>query len=109
MAAALRHVAPLTPSPTRRWWRYAGLRALTCPHGHHIPMTARINETGFLRCGKWTDRAARGGHECGAWVFVLAIRGGGCIIAEVSLDEQDEMAQLQTPDAMLRYLGIFPD
>lgn len=95
---------PMTPQPTSRWWDYAHNRMVKCSSGHHIKSTARFNETGFIRCAHWlaADRA-----ECGRWVFVFAIRGSKCIIAEVSLDEQEEMEQLATPSAMLDYLGIF--
>lgn len=102
-ADAPRHQAAVVS--TSRWWKYLTRRGITCPHGHHIPVKSKINETGFLMCDRWIQAERR---ECGLWVFVFAIRGDRCIVAQVSLDEQDEMDQLQTPAAMLDYLGIFP-
>lgn len=78
-------------------------RRIRCPAGHPIPFTQRINETGFVRCGKWNAQS-----ECGLWVFVFAIRGNGVVVAQVSLDEMDEMRDLQTPTEMLSYLRIWP-
>jgi hypothetical protein len=46
--------------------------------------------------------------ECGLWVFIFAIRGAGVVSAQVTLDEMEEMRELQTPTAMLNYLNIFP-
>lgn len=92
--------APMQPS---RWWRYVKKRRIVCPAGHHIPSTFDIPESGFVRCPKHLNRQ---GMECGRWVFIIAIRGGSCIVAEVSPDERQEMEDLSTPAAMLDYLGI---
>ena len=93
-------------SPPTRWWRWIGHRRLSCPLGHAIPPKAEINDTGFLRCDRWMDGE---GSECGRWVFMFAVRGGGAFVAEVTLDEKARMRQLSTPAEMLSYLGIFPD
>lgn len=53
-------------------------------------------------------REATTGVECGLWVFILAIRGSGVVVAQVSLDEMEEMRELHTPMAMLEYLRIWP-
>lgn len=45
---------------------------------------------------------------CGRWVFIFAIRGGGVIVARVEPDERQAMAHLDTPAAVIEYLGIFP-
>lgn len=44
---------------------------------------------------------------CGRWVFLLAVRGGGIIVAEVSKDDRLAMEGLSTPAEMLEYLGVF--
>lgn len=87
-----------------RWWKFVKRRRLACPHGHHIPATVRIPESGFIRCAHWIDGEKR---ECGRWVFVYAIRGGRAVVAEVELAEQDEMEDLATPAEMIDFLGIF--
>lgn len=97
----------MTPQPTGRWWEWVTERRIFCgprPHGHHIPNNARINESGFLHC---THKLPNSLERCGRWTFVLAIRGSGVIVAEVSLDEMNEMQELQTPTAMLDYLGVW--
>lgn len=99
--------APAFKVPAR-WWRYAKRRRITCPAGHHIPEDQNIPEHGFVRCKHWCTDGRSRGHECGHWVFILAIRGGGTIIAQVELNEMRAMEDLSTPTAMLDYLGIFP-
>lgn len=88
-----------------RWWRWVRGRRVSCPVGHVIPVRAEINDTGFIRCD---HRSRDGVGECGRWVFLLAVRGGGAIVAEVALDEKAKMRQLSTPSEMLEYLNIFP-
>jgi hypothetical protein len=100
-AAAL---TPKTGKPTARWWRYLKPRRMTCADGHHFSERARFPESGFLRCEHWIAAEHR---ECGRWIFIYAIRGGGCVVAEVSMDERDEMDELLTPAQMIEYLGIF--
>lgn len=95
---------PLDAKPTLRLWRYLKKRRLACPLGHHFRERAEFPESGFLRCEHYIGAEHR---ECGLWVFILAIRGGGCIVAEVSLDEKTEMEELVTPAQMIEYLGIF--
>jgi hypothetical protein len=90
---------PMSNTPTRRWWRKVNRRRLVCPAGHRIPHTFDVGETGFKRCDK---------HGCDRWSFLFAIRGGGVIVAEVTLDEMTEMEHLSTPTELLDYLGIFP-
>lgn len=93
------------PAPLpQRWWRYVRKGRFFCPLNHHIPKTAEIPEHGFIRCPRHLDRQ---GTECGRWIFVYAIRGGGCIIAEVQLSEMRDMEELATPAAIFEYLGIF--
>jgi hypothetical protein len=98
----------MTPEPTARWWKYVRAGRIFCgpvPGGHHIPNTFKVNESGFVRCDHWMKNEKR---ECGNWVFLYAIRGGGIVIARVSLEEQRDMDSLSTPDEMITYLGIFP-
>jgi hypothetical protein len=93
---------------TSRWWEWLTERRIVCgpaPEGHHIPVTFRLAESGFIRCNHWNGLERR---ECGLWVFALAIRGSGVIVVRVTLDEVDEMKELETPTAMLNYLGIWP-
>jgi hypothetical protein len=108
--------APMTPDPTARWWKYVTAKRLQCPQGHIIPRNSVINETGFVRCtarrGAGTDGRPPGPHvqrdeACGLWVFVFAIVGGGCVVAEVALGEVDDMQRLTTPAQMIEYLGIW--
>lgn len=91
------------PNP-ERWWRYLKRRRLECPVGHHIPEDHNFPEHGFIRCEKRLDR---GGGECDRWVYLFAFRGGGCVVAEVQLNEMRAMEELSTPTAMIDYLGIF--
>ena len=91
--------------PPARWWAYAEKRQLVCPVEHHIPEDQRIPEHGFIRCDEWIHQE---NAECGRWIFLLTIRGGGAIIAEVTLDEMQEMEDLQTPAQMMKYLGVWP-
>ena len=91
-----------------RWWEWVTERRLACgpaPTGHHIPVTFRIADAGFILCQHWIGLERR---ECGLWVFALAIRGSGVIVAGVTLDEVDVMKELETPTAMLSYLDIWP-
>lgn len=92
-----------TPPPPR-WWDYVEEGRLFCPGHHHIPNTFDVTEAGFVRCHHWVDAERR---ECGLWVFIMSIRGGGIIVAAVSLDEKRRMKHLSTPAEMIRYLGIF--
>jgi hypothetical protein len=96
---------PAPPSP--RWWEYVEEGRIFCPAHHHMPNTFDVTEAGFTQCREWVHDSHRR-HECGLWVFVLAIRGGGIIVAAVSPDERRTMrASLSTPAEMIRYLGIF--
>jgi hypothetical protein len=99
--------AALRPDPPSRWWRFLRERRLKCPHGHHIPHTFAVTEAGFVRC---PHRGGPGGDyrtECGAWIFLFAVRGGAIIVAQVELTEVEPMKRLETPAAMLEYLGIW--
>lgn len=51
---------------------------------------------------------AKDAPMCGRWVFLLAIRGGGIVVAEVSRDDRMAMEGFSTPAEMIEYLGIFP-
>jgi hypothetical protein len=53
-------------------------------------------------------RMAKDAPMCGRWIFLLAIRGGGIIMTEVSPDDRKAMRSLSTPAAMIEYLRIFP-
>lgn len=90
---------------SKRWWRWAdSYRRISCPYSHHIPNTFEVNESGFVRCPKWIAAEER---ECGAWLFLLAIRGDGVIVCEVTLADKEKMRRLDTPAAMVSYLGLF--
>lgn len=106
------------PKPPPRWWQYVRPGRLFCPAGHHIPNTFGVTEAGFIRCAHETDvnhrRDVEHGDgprqrpvECGLWVFLLNIRGGGTVVAAVSLDEKRAMEHLSTPAELIEYLGIF--
>jgi hypothetical protein len=96
----------LTPTSDRRprWWRYVHAKQLLCPCQHHIKNVQKINDSGFIQCLHWIAAEQR---ECGLWIFILPIRGGRAIVVEVSEDDTDAMGDLQTPGAMLDFLGIF--
>lgn len=86
-----------------RWWRYATTRrGMVCPDDHPIKEFANFPEHGFLRCHHFN----RGGAQCEHWVFVLAIRVGGVMLAQVDLQEIRDMErrELTTPSAILEYL-----
>ena len=79
-------------------------KQLLCPSQHHIKNSVRITESGFIQCPHWIAAERR---ECGLWVFILPFRGGRAIVVEVTEDDTDAMSELQTPAAMLDFLGIF--
>lgn len=88
-----------------RWWAWAdSYRRVRCPRGHSIPNTFEVPESGFVRCNKWV---AEEHAECGRWVFLLCIRGDGVIVCEVTLEDKGKMRKLDTPAAMVSYLGLF--
>ncbi len=92
-----------------RWWKWAvSRRRVLCPSGHPVPIHAEFLDasSGFIACRHWDTAEKR---ECNRWMFLLAVTGGGSIIAEVTLDEKAKMRQLSTPSEMLDFLGIFPD
>lgn len=106
------------PKPAPRWWQYVRQGRIFCPLGHHIPNTFGVTEAGFVRClhaadtNNRRDVDHRGGApqrpvECGLWVFLLNIRGGGIVVAAVSLAEREAMSHLTTPAELIEYLGIF--
>jgi hypothetical protein len=95
--------SPPAPTPPR-WWEYVEEGRIFCPAHHHIPNTFDVTEAGFVRCNQWIQAERR---ECGHWVFILAIRGGGVVAAAVNLEERRAMKVLSTPAEMIRYLGIF--
>lgn len=95
------------PTPDRRWHEFVSEGRVFCgpkPDGHHLPRTFHVPESGFIRCQHWLANERR---ECGRWIFLYAIRGGRCVVAEVSLDDYRKMAVLSTPAEMIEYLGIF--
>jgi hypothetical protein len=55
-------------------------------------------------CNHWIAAKHR---ECGIWLFLFAVRGGGVIEVAVSLDDKRAMAHLTTPAELIEYLGIF--
>jgi hypothetical protein len=87
-----------------RWRAWAWERRLTCADGHHIPNLANIEETGSLRCSKWI---AKEGRECGRWIWVLSVRGGGFLVVDVSLEDLRRLKELSTPSERIAYLNIF--
>jgi hypothetical protein len=87
-----------------RWKDYIFGGRLRCPCNHSFPTKVEINDTGFIRCDHWIASERR---ECGRWIFLLAVRGGGAIVAEVTLDDKAAMRKLSTPAQMLDYLGLF--
>lgn len=72
--------------------------------GHHIPFTFRIPEHGFIRCA---HRIGADRIECGRWIYLCAMRGGGVIVAEVHLSELKYVESLQTPTEVLDHLGVW--
>lgn len=92
------------PKPAPRWWQYVRAGRLFCPVGHHIPNTFGVSEAGYVRCNHWIDAERR---ECGLWIFLFNVRGGGIVTAAVSLVEKDAMSHLTTPAELIEYLGIF--
>lgn len=96
---------PAATAP-KRWWRYLDRRRIACPLGHHIPEKQVFPESGFIRCQHWINDGRSKGYECGKWIFLFAIRGGGTIVAEVELKEMRQMEEMATPTAMLDFLQI---
>lgn len=91
----------------RRWSQFVHFRRIMCPAGHHLKHDQDFNESGYIRCKHWIASESR---ECGHWVFVFAVRGGG--IVEVELfgpEEKDRLRELSTPTEVLEYLGIFDE
>lgn len=77
-------------------------KRIACPCGHHVPRDFRVTESGLVRCPKWN-----GATECGAWLYLFAIRGGGIVVAQVELAEVDRLEQLHTPGEIIDFLGIW--
>ena len=80
-----------------RWWTYVRDHQVRCPAGHALSTRSEIPEHGFIRCG-----------DCTRWLFLLVVRGGHVIVAEVAPHERDAMQRLASPAAMIQYLEIFP-
>lgn len=95
------HPVPKRPA---RWWQYVRAGRIFCPVGHHIPNTFDVTEAGYVRCNHWVD-ADRA--ECGLWIFLFNVRGGGVVTVAVSLEEKAAMTYLTTPAELIEYLGIF--
>lgn len=97
--------APALTSPQRRPWYFVrNRRKLVCSVGHHIADEFRTNESVAVRCKhRYTKQS-----DCGRWMFLIALPGTGGIVAEVTLDEIDEMNDLADATAVLDYLGIMP-
>lgn len=95
---------PLTDQPTSRWWDYVASRRLVCPAGHHFKNNWHPLESGLIQCSKWIADEKR---ECGLWIFAFVVRGGKCVIAEVTQAETSRLAELTTPAEVIDYLGIF--
>jgi hypothetical protein len=89
----------------KRFWRFVNFRRVMCPAGHHIKHDFDFNEVGFIPCRHWMGDEKR---ECGRWIFLFAIRGGGIIEVEVwDMADKDKIKELSTPAQMIEYLGIF--
>jgi hypothetical protein len=103
-------LTPLIAGGPLRWWTYADMHQLICARGHRFTPESHdsppfdITESGFVRC---TAVDAHSQLPCDRWVFLFAIRGGGCVVADVSIEEKKAMKGLATPAAMIDYLGIF--
>lgn len=95
---------PETAQPTSRWWDYVASRRLICPAGHHFKNNWHPLESGLIQCSKWIAEEKR---ECGLWIFAFVVRGGKCVIAEVTQAETSRLAELTTPAEVIDYLGIF--
>jgi hypothetical protein len=89
-----------------RWRKWLPDRRLTCAAGHHIPSLVALDESGSIRCNKWIDGAK---IECGRWIWVMAFRGGGNLVVEVSLEDLKRLKNLSTPAERIAYLEIFDD
>lgn len=97
---------PYTSATAPRWWDFVKAGRLFCPAQHHMPNTFDVTEAGFTQCREWVHDSHRR-HECGLWLFLFAIRGGGIVAAAVSPEEKRAMKDLSTPAEMIEYLGIF--
>lgn len=99
--------APLQPETdqlTSRWWRYVKRKRMVCPIGHHFNNSWSPLETGLIQCKHWIAEDRR---ECGLWIFAFVIRGGKCVIAEVTQAETSQLEEFTTPAELIDYLGIF--
>lgn len=92
------------PLSKGRWWKWLWDRRLTCADGHHLPSLVAIDESGSIRCNKWVAQEKR---ECGKWIWVMSIRGGGNLVVDVSLDDLKRLKNLTTPAERIAFLGIF--
>lgn len=94
------------PPPTKRWrkWFRSRLR-VHCPAGHHIPNDYRIRGHGEKRCDHWIPGDRR---ECGRWVYLQMMPGGGATAIEVSLDDLKAMENMETQTEIFDYLDIGP-
>ncbi|MGK2934343.1 MAG: hypothetical protein ACSLFE_03760 [Gemmatimonadaceae bacterium] len=91
-----------------RWWSWLRQHRIFCydrkQGGHHMPANAVIPEHGFIRCNHWIVKEKR---ECGRWVYLINMRGGGVIAVEVHLSELRHIETLQTPTEILDHLGVW--
>ena len=83
-------------------------RRLTCGNSppHHLKNIVNIDETGSIRCSHWIAEEHR---ECGLWIWVVSFRGGGYLVADVSLEDLKHLKTLSTPSERIAYLGIFEE
>ena len=94
----------------KRWWAYLEDNRLTCARGHlfeaYSPLLPSFNNTDIavVRC---TAVDARTQIVCDRLLFVLWVRGGGFLAADISREEKRALDRMTTPGDMIRYLQLF--
>jgi hypothetical protein len=79
---------------------------LKCAAGHPFPNNVRFDSRGSRRCDHWIDAEKR---QCGLWIYLIAVEGGGVVVADVTVDELNEIQHLKSGTEIIDFLGIWTD
>lgn len=97
----IRSSAIVTYTQRRHYWLRAG-EPIVCPNGHKLKHNAAVLQHEAFIC---QHRPDRGGPECGARVYVLAMPNGLKFVAEVTVAEMLTMRDRHmSVDEVIAYL-----
>ncbi len=90
------------PRRTRRVAALTTVTNLRCAIGHRIAYDYQPTEHGFRRCRTKYGASA---SQCGAWLYVIVLRGGGAFVSDATLEEVRALSSpLLTPTEILESL-----